>query len=144
MADINPGSRKAAIIILTMGEELAAEVLKEMDGGTIKEVFSCLQEMSRVSEDEVGRAVEEFKRGMEMLSLPSGAQGTAFFRDALERALGGDEADRIEKELCTIIPEPRWSRATLLLGTHGRRICNAKRPDCAGCPIRTMCDHVAG
>jgi len=48
--------------------------------------------------------------------------------------------DRIEAELCAIIPERRWSRATLLLGTHGRRICTARKPDHESCPVRDLCD----
>ena len=49
--------------------------------------------------------------------------------------------DKIEQELCAIIPEKRWTRATLLLGTHGRRTCDAKKPDCANCTVRRLCDY---
>ena len=51
------------------------------------------------------------------------------------------QPDKIEQELCRIIPEDRWSRATLLMGTHGRRICHARKPDCADCPVRRLCDY---
>ena len=51
--------------------------------------------------------------------------------------------DCIEKELCAIIPEDRWTRATELLGTHGRRTCQAKRPACLLCPVAKLCDSVA-
>jgi len=49
--------------------------------------------------------------------------------------------DKIELELCKIIPEDRWSRATLLMGTHGRRICHARTPDCPKCPLKRLCDY---
>ena len=52
--------------------------------------------------------------------------------------------DKIEQELCAIIPQERWSRAALLLGTHGRRICAARRPDHAECPVRELCDFYNG
>ena len=51
--------------------------------------------------------------------------------------------DKIEKELCEIIPQKRWTRATQLIGTHGRRICMAGKPDCENCPINRLCDYYA-
>ncbi len=55
----------------------------------------------------------------------------------------GKTTDKIEKELCEVIPEERWTRATLLMGTHGRRICTAKSPDCENCPVNDLCDYYA-
>ncbi len=49
--------------------------------------------------------------------------------------------EKVEKQMCEIIPEKRRTRATLLLGTHGRRICNAKKPDCKNCPVNGLCDY---
>ena len=54
------------------------------------------------------------------------------------------DPDKIEGELCNIVPEKRRTRATHLLGTHGRRICMARKPDCEGCPVRRLCDYYAG
>ncbi len=51
------------------------------------------------------------------------------------------QPDRIEQELCAIIPRERWTRATELMTTHGRRTCNAKRPDCAACSVSKLCDY---
>jgi len=53
----------------------------------------------------------------------------------------GKEPDKIESQLCEIIPKGRWTRASHLFGTHGRRICSARKPDCEGCPVRDMCDY---
>ena len=48
--------------------------------------------------------------------------------------------EKVEAQLCAVIPEGRWTRATHLLGTHGRRICHAKKPDCEHCPVSKLCD----
>jgi len=48
--------------------------------------------------------------------------------------------EKIERELCAIIPEERWTRATQLFGTHGRRTCTARKPDCEHCPVNKLCD----
>ncbi len=48
--------------------------------------------------------------------------------------------EKIERELCAVIPEKRWTRATQLIGTHGRRTCTARKPDCEHCPVNKLCD----
>jgi endonuclease-3 len=50
---------------------------------------------------------------------------------------------KIEQQLCELIPEERWTRATQLIGTHGRRICHAKKPDHEACPVRDYCAFYA-
>ena len=54
---------------------------------------------------------------------------------------GSKNPDKIEKELCEVIPEARWTRATQLIGTHGRRICTSRSPDCENCPVNQWCDY---
>jgi len=53
----------------------------------------------------------------------------------------GPAPDKIEARLCELIRPERRARATLLLGTHGRRICPARKPDCANCPLCRLCDY---
>lgn len=47
--------------------------------------------------------------------------------------------DKIEADLCRLIPEKQWIDATTLLILHGRRICKARKPLCAECPVRKLC-----
>ncbi|MCL5985982.1 MAG: endonuclease III [Actinobacteria bacterium] len=49
------------------------------------------------------------------------------------------DPDKIEFQLNEIIPRKRWSRATQLIGFHGRKVCHAKKPDCINCPINEFC-----
>jgi endonuclease-3 len=54
------------------------------------------------------------------------------------------DPDKIERDLCNVIPEERWTRATQLIGTHGRRICESRKPRCEECPVSDMCDYFRG
>ena len=47
--------------------------------------------------------------------------------------------DKIEKGLMRIVPKDKWMRITDLLIFHGRRVCTAKKPNCAGCVLNKIC-----
>lgn len=53
-----------------------------------------------------------------------------------------DNPDKIEEELCKIIPRKRWTKATNLLIFHGRNICVAKRPKCEVCKVCRFCNFL--
>ena len=50
-----------------------------------------------------------------------------------------NDPDKIEKDLMNIVPKEKWMRLTDLLIFHGRRICTAKKPNCAGCLLNKIC-----
>lgn len=50
-----------------------------------------------------------------------------------------DDPAGVEEELMALIPRARWIRTTDLLIFHGRKICDARRPACARCPVFALC-----
>ncbi len=50
-----------------------------------------------------------------------------------------DNPEKIETDLMAIVPKKEWSRITDLLIFHGRRVCTAKKPNCAGCVLNKIC-----
>lgn len=46
---------------------------------------------------------------------------------------------KIEKELMAIIPKKDWFGLTYLLIDHGRAVCRAQNPNCAGCVVNSLC-----
>lgn len=46
---------------------------------------------------------------------------------------------KIERELMAIIPKKDWFVLTYLLIDHGRAVCKAQNPNCAGCSISQYC-----
>jgi endonuclease-3 len=47
--------------------------------------------------------------------------------------------DKIEDELKAIIPEPKQTKFSHIIGEHGRQICKAKKPLCGECVINKLC-----
>ena len=46
---------------------------------------------------------------------------------------------KVESALVRLIPKKDWTLASHLLISHGRKRCNARKPDCAQCEIKTLC-----
>ena len=46
---------------------------------------------------------------------------------------------KVERDLMVIIPRASWIEIAHLLIWHGRRICTARKPACAICPLNDIC-----
>lgn len=53
------------------------------------------------------------------------------------------DPEKIERDLMEIIPRERWIKFSHQLILHGRRICQARKPQMDACPLRPWCDHAA-
>jgi endonuclease-3 len=53
--------------------------------------------------------------------------------------VSSDDPAEIERQLMALIPRRRWTRTTDLLIFHGRKICDARRPNCGACPVFSLC-----
>jgi endonuclease-3 len=98
----------------------------------------------------------------ELLSLPGVARktanvvlGTAFrigvgfvvdthvFR--LSHRLGfvtGKNPEQVEQELMKIVPQDDWIDFAHILIHHGRRVCDARKPDCDHCVVAALCPKI--
>ncbi len=46
---------------------------------------------------------------------------------------------KIEQDLMQLLPKEQWMHLTDLLIFHGRRVCDAKKPNCTGCVLNKIC-----
>ncbi len=52
----------------------------------------------------------------------------------------GDDAEKVEEQLCRVLPKDRWTRASDTMILHGRRVCRPK-PLCEQCAVQERCDY---
>ena len=50
----------------------------------------------------------------------------------------GDDPEDVERQLCALLPNERWTRASDCLILHGRRVCRPK-PLCSTCNVQEFC-----
>jgi len=55
------------------------------------------------------------------------------------RIASGKTPEAIEASLIPLVPREEWIHFSHRLIWHGRRRCFARRPDCGGCELRTLC-----
>jgi len=51
----------------------------------------------------------------------------------------GDDPVQIEQDLMKLAPQHDWTLFSHMLIDHGRAICTARSPNCAGCPLNKLC-----
>ncbi len=49
------------------------------------------------------------------------------------------DPEKIERDLCKILPREEWDHASHVLIFHGRRCCYARKPNCADCRVNDAC-----
>lgn len=77
--------------------------------------------------------------------IPALAVDTHVFR--VSRRLGlasGKTPEQVERELMECIPRQEWTITHHRLIYHGRRVCHARRPECATCPLQPYCAFATG
>lgn len=50
-----------------------------------------------------------------------------------------DDPIKIERDLMDLFPNETWTMLSHLLIWHGRRVCFARKPNCAGCVVNDLC-----
>jgi endonuclease III len=63
----------------------------------------------------------------------------------LARRLGWsahDDPEKVERDLNARIPPDRWVWISHALIQHGRRVCTARKPRCATCPLEELCPKI--
>jgi len=94
------GIKKAAILLLTMDEDLSKEVIRDLDESEIELIGQEISKLESVSRETVTRINEEFTRKLQeksthILGVP------AKFKGLLNKSLGEDKAASLWQQLST-------------------------------------------
>jgi len=94
------GPKKAAILLLALGEDAAADVMKNLEEAEIQQVGYYMSRFTDVSPEELDIVLEEFYRNSVMadegVSISSSPD---FVKNALTKALGADRAKELSENL---------------------------------------------
>ncbi len=86
-----PGVERAAILLLSLGEAPAAEVLKHMAPKEVQKIGAAMAALTNVSRDQVGAVLENFTRALDNQTA-IGIGSDEYIRKMLVQALGQDKA----------------------------------------------------
>ncbi len=88
------GSSQAAILLMALGEEEAATVLKHMKPEEVQAVGEAMAEINGVTQSQIGSTLDQFiNRVRNESSL--GLESAKYFKSTLTRALGKDKATSV-------------------------------------------------
>jgi endonuclease-3 len=72
--------------------------------------------------------------------LPAIITDTHFIRLSGRLGLSANsKPERIEADLCALLPEAQWSAFSHAILFHGRAVCDAKKPACQRCVVSDLC-----
>ena len=54
----------------------------------------------------------------------------------------GTDAVKLEQDLMKLVPQSDWTLFSHQLIWHGRRRCDARKPDCTNCEIKNLCPQI--
>jgi endonuclease-3 len=49
------------------------------------------------------------------------------------------DPEKMERDLMALVPRETWTLFSLLLTDHGRKVCKARKPECAVCEVADLC-----
>ncbi len=89
------GPEKAAVFLLSMGEDFTSQVLKELSEKEVKELGQVMSNMREISSERVDEVMQEFRHRISSVT----AKGDRFIKSVLSKMMGEKRADDILGEL---------------------------------------------
>jgi endonuclease-3 len=53
-----------------------------------------------------------------------------------------EQPEKVERELCALLPKAKWTQTSHVLIWHGRACCRAQTAFCSGCPVGDRCPRL--
>ena len=111
------------------------KMLVEKHGGRVPKTMTELLELPGVARKTANIVLQNAYGVIEGIAVDTHVR-------RLSQRLGlseNDDPNKIEQDLMQLVPKDKWMRITDLLIWHGRQVCTAKKPNCAGCVLNKIC-----
>ncbi len=117
------GARKAAIVLIQLGKERAAQVMEHLTDGEVETISAEIARLDRISSTETDSVLTEF-RDLMVAHAHIAQGGFAFAQSVLEQSLGPERAREIMERLHA---QPSRCRSSSCIGPT-RPSCAASSP----------------
>jgi flagellar motor switch protein FliG len=101
--DDRNGTERAAILLLTLGEHEAAQVLKHMGAREVQKIGAAMAQLQNVSREEVSGVLSEFSNGVAR-QTSVGVGVDEFLRNVMTNALGEEKAANVIERINVGLP----------------------------------------
>ena len=109
-------------------------ILYHQYGGDVPSDFDALTALPGVGRKTANVVLSQ------LFHIPAIAVDTHVFRVSNRLGLArGNTPLMVEEGLMKAIPREKWSDAHHWLIWHGRKVCKARKPECAACPLGALC-----
>ncbi len=127
--EITDGYTKAAILLMSLGEDVASEVMKSLSPKVLQKVGLKITELSEISQKETDIVFQEYADYIQESSGIS-VEGKSYMESVLKKALGDDKAERVMENLVETeesgLDTLKWmdprSVASLIRGEHPQTV----------------------
>lgn len=99
-----PGIQKAAVLLVMLGKDRAAAVLKHLKGVDLDELVAQIVRLRNVSPVVAGEVLTQF-HSLAVRQGVVGSGGESYARDVLEASLGKDDAGDVMKRIASAVVE---------------------------------------
>lgn len=96
-------SQKAATILMTLGEDLAAQVLQFLSAKEVETISSAMVSLPQLSQEQLKSVLDECQRSVEDCAILN-VNTNDYLRSILEKSIGNERAKRLLDELLMIEP----------------------------------------
>ena len=97
------GTERAAILLLTLGEHEAAQVLKHMGAREVQKIGAAMAQLQNVSREEVSGVLSDFSNGVAR-QTSVGVGVDEFLRNVMTNALGEEKAANVIERINVGLP----------------------------------------
>ena len=92
------GIEKSAVILMSLGEELAAEIFKHLNSSEVQKLSIAMSQLRHISTQELSDILIEFEDNTMLYSSLS-QDNNGYLRNVLIKALGEEKADHLLEEI---------------------------------------------